>query len=261
MKRSICLLCLMALALFSACAKKMTVDDVVAKMTQSLGGAEKLAGIQDQVSTWDMMMNVPMGDSIATMNGTMAITYKTPNKIKFEIMGPDGATMLAGVFNGTTGWQMMMGQVREMTQAEVQEHTTLAETWISGYHDYAKKGMNLMLMADTTLEGKSYHVLKATDRFGNSSMNYCNTQTGLCERMDGEGTDGMTLEKKANTMTFSDYAAFDGLMMAKKVLNHDSKGALLFEATLKEAKHNSGVSDEAFVTPAPTAPPAETTAK
>ena len=101
MKRFICLLCMMALVSFTACAKKTTVDDVVNKMTQSLGGAEKLASIQDQVSTWDMMMNMPMGgDSMATMNGMMTITYKSPNKIKFEAMGPDGATMFAGVFDG-----------------------------------------------------------------------------------------------------------------------------------------------------------------
>jgi outer membrane lipoprotein-sorting protein len=259
MKRIACLVVGLATLAFVSCAKKTTVDDVVNKMTQAAGGAEKLASIQDQVGTWDMTMNVPMGDSMATVSGAMTITYKSPNKIKFEVMSPDGATMFAGVFNGTTGWQMMMGQVREMTPAEVQEHTTLAETWITGYHDYASKGMALTLMPDTTLEAKSYHVFKATDRFGNSSTNYCNIQTGLCERMDGEGTDGMTLEKKASTMTFSDYSAFDGVMLAKKVVNHDAQGAMLFDATLKEIKHNTGVADEAFAMPM--APPAATTAK
>jgi len=262
MKRSVYVLCSLAVLMFVACAKKTTVDDVVNKMTQALGGAEKLASIQDQVGTWDMVMGgVPMGDSMGTMNGSMVITYKSPNKIKFEGMGPDGSVMFATVFDGTSGWQMAMGQARDMSPAEIQESTTLAETWATSFHDYAKKGMTLMLMPDSTMNGTSYHVMKATDRFGNTSTSYCNAQTGLCERMDGEGTNPETQEKQAHTMTFSDYAAFDGVMLSKKVVSHDMQGNLMFDATLKEVKHNTGVSDEAFAKPMAMAPAGNATAQ
>jgi len=262
MKRFMCLLAILAMLMFVACAKKTTVDDVVNKMTQALGGAEKLASIQDQVGTWDMVMGgVPMGDSMGTMNGSMAITYKSPSKIKFEGMGPDGSVMFATVFDGTSGWQMAMGQAREMSPAEIQESTTMAETWVTSFHDYSKKGMTLMLMPDSMMNGTSYHVIKATDRFGNSSTSYCNTQTGLCERMDGEETNPETQEKQARTIAFSDYAAFDGVMLAKKVVSHDTQGNLMFDATLREVKHNTGVTDDVFAMPMVMAPPAADMAK
>lgn len=255
MKRFICLLALVASVMFVACAKKTTVDDVVNKMVQASGGAEKLAAIQDQVSTWDSKAMVPMGDTMMTVTGEMIITYMRPNKLKFEGKAPDGTLTWATVFDGTNGWQYMMGQeVRDMTPAEIQENTVMAETWVDGWHNYAQKSLTLAMLADTTISGKAYHVIHCTDKFGNVSTNYCDAQTGMVERMEMVMTDPTTLEKKPGAMTFTDYALEDGLMMAKKVAGYDDKGAMTFESTLKEVKHNSGITDDAFARPLPVAP-------
>jgi outer membrane lipoprotein-sorting protein len=219
-------------------------------MVQAYGGAEKLAAIQDQVSTWDSKMVVPQGDSMMTVSGETIITYKRPDKIKFEVKGPDGTMMMASSFDGASGWFMMMGQVRDMSPAEIQENTTLAETWIDQFLNYSQKGIKLALLADTTLDGKTYHVVQATDRFNNMSKSYCNPQTGLVERTEGEGTDAMSGEKKAYTMTFADFAAHDGFMISKTVASYDADGKLAFEMTLKELKHNAGVADDVFAKPA-----------
>jgi outer membrane lipoprotein-sorting protein len=266
MKRFIVTLAMAVSLVFAACAKKTTVDDVVNKMVQAVGGAEKLAAIQDQVSTWDIKMVVPapQGDSMMTVSGEMIITYKRPDKIKFAINGPDGATMWATGFDGANGWIMMMGQRRDMSSAEIQENTTTAETWIDQFHGYSQKGIKLALLADTTMDGKAYHVIQATDRVNNTFKNYCNSQTGLIERAEGEATDAMSGQKQAYTMAFADFAAYDGFMMAKAVTNYGADGNVLFEATLKDMKNNTGVADDVFAkpaTPTTTENPAEPTAE
>jgi outer membrane lipoprotein-sorting protein len=250
MKRFNVTLALAASLVFAACAKKTTVDDVVNQMVQAYGGAEKLAAIQDQVSTWDSKMVTPQGDSIMTMSGETIITYKRPNKIKFQVNGPDGATIMASGFDGDNGWYMMMGQVRDMSPAEIQENTTLAETWIDQLYDYSQKGMKLALLADTTIDGKSHHVIQATDRFNNMYKYYCNAQTGLVERTAGEGTEPMSGQKKAYEMTFADFAAHDGFMTPKVVISYNAAGVMEFESTLKELNNNTGVADEVFDKPA-----------
>ena len=259
MSRSFFWLALPLCALLAACAQKPpTVDDVVNQAVKTQGGAAALAAITDQVSTWEAKSTFPMGDSMVTWVGEMTITYKRPNKIKFESKNPDGTLAFASVFDGTKGWQYMMGEVREMAPAEVEETAPMAETWIDGWHDYAQKGLKLMLHADTTMNGETYHVVHATDKYNNVSMNYCDMQTGLVERSEVTMTDPMTMQKTPMAMTFADYTSAGGLMVPGKFTQYDANGAVMFEAALKECQHNTGVSDDAFAAPAPmTAAPAE----
>jgi len=235
-----------------ACQQEETVDDIVERMVQAQGGAEALAAIQDQVSIWETTGTFPQGDTIMTMTSGMTITYKRPDKIKFESKMPDGTLAFASVFDGTTGWQYMLGMgTREMSPAEIEETTTMAETWIDGWLNYADKGMKLNKLPDTTMNETRYHVIEATDRFGNVSTNYCNAQTAMIERMDSEMTDPMSGTKTPSVMTLTDYASYDGFMMAKVVAQHDGQGNKMFESILKELNNNVGVEDEVFAKPQP----------
>ncbi len=259
MRRTIGVVAIAASLTVAGCAKQTTVDDVVNKIVQSYGGAEKMAAIQDQVSTWDSNAMMMMGDSAVTMSGVMTITYKRPNKIKFETKDSNGNVGYLSVFDGTNGWVYMMEEtgpsLRDMAPTEIQEATTLAETWLDGWHGYAAKGLKLALLSDTTMDGKAHHRLQVTDRFGNVSMNYCDAQTGFCERTESETTDPVTMAKAPNVMTFTGYAAHDGWMMPQTVTSYDDKGNKTFEATLKDLKNNAGVADDAFAKPAPPAAP------
>jgi outer membrane lipoprotein-sorting protein len=260
MKRLIVALVMAASLVFAACAQKPTVDTAVEKQVKTLGGAEKLASIQDQVSTWNSTMTIPMGDSMMTMNAALFITYKRPNKIKFESKDANGNVGFVSVFDGTNGWVYSvdpasgMSATRDMTPAEIQEHTTLGETWIDGWHNYAAKGLKLAMSADTALDGKTYHRIQVTDKFGNVSMNYCDTQTGLVARSDTETSDPMSMQKMPSVMLFSDYAEHDGYMVAGKYTQQDTQGNTMMVATVQEVKHNTSVSDDAFAKPLPPAP-------
>lgn len=262
MKKNFAVLALVACCLFVACAQKPTVDGVLNKMVQACGGKEKMASIQDQVSTWDSQATIVMDDSSMQMSGVMTISFKRPNKIRFESKDPNGAVVMNQVFDGTNGWMYMMGptgpSMREMSPSEVQETAILAETWIDGWQDYTARGFKLALLSDTTMSGKAQHRLQVTDRFGNVSVNYCDVQTGMVERTDAELTDPMSMQKMPSVMTFTGYAAHDGWMMPQKVASYDPNHNPIFEMSLKEVKNNTGLTDDVFAKPiSSTAAPAE----
>lgn len=250
MKKSKTLLAFALGLLIASCEQKPTADDVVKKQVQTQGGAAALAAITDQVSKWEAKFSMPMGDSMMTATVEMIITCKRPNKIKFEMFNPDGSTASATVFDGTNGWQYMMGQgVRDMVQSEMDENNALAETWIDGWHDYAAKGIKLELLPDSTWKDKPYTVVRVTDRFGNVSLNYCDPQSGLVARMESKMTDPMSMTKIPSVMVFENYASFAGFMTAGTFKQYDEQGTLMFEATLKELQSNANVADETFVAP------------
>lgn len=236
--------------LMVSCAQKPTADEVVKKQVQTQGGAAALAAITDQVSKWEAKFSMPVGDSMMTATADMIITYKRPNKIKFEMFNPDGSMASATVFDGTNGWQYMMGQgTRDMVQSEMDENHTLAEMWIDGFHDYATKGIKLELLPDTTLAGKVLNVVRSTDRFGSMSHNYCDVQTGMVVRSEMSVTDPMSMAKKPYAMVYDNYTSFSGFMTAGLFKQYDEHGALMFEATLKELQNNANVADEVFAAP------------
>ncbi|MDZ7291811.1 MAG: hypothetical protein ONB44_17930 [candidate division KSB1 bacterium] len=266
MKKFLVILATVTSLVFAACSRKPTVDEVVNKMMQTLGGVEKIASMQDQVSTWESKVMMPQGDTTTTMTATMTITYKRPNKLKYEAKDSNGNIGYISVFDGSHGWIYMMGPdgvdtVRDMTPTEIQEATIAAETWADAWYHYAAKGFKLTMLPDTVMAGKTYHRIHATDRFGNVSLNYFDTQTCLVERTDTEVSDPVTMQKTPSVMTLSDYAVRDGYMVIGKYTQSDTRGAILTQATLQEVKHNTNITDEAFARPVTTVQRTKHTAK
>ena len=260
-------LCLLVGLVFS-CGKQATVDDVVNMIAQSSGGSEKLQSITDQVSTWDFTMHMmpampeqPMaeegmeqaaehpGEQMGEMAGQpmpMMITYKRPNKILMETKGPDGSTNWSSCYDGTKGWEVMMGQQKNYTEAQNQESETMAATWIDGFANYQEKGLTLQLLPNELVDGTKFIVLQTTDKHGSVQKYYINEATHVVEKQAGEMLN-MEGTKEPMYMTFKDYKMVDGINMAYHVAQYKASGEMIWEAALKEAKHNTGVDDMIFM--------------
>lgn len=245
------------LLLSTGCYQKQTVDDVVMKMNEAAGGADKLAAITDRVETWDFtMMQPPPGDNGegemppdyegGPMTMPMTITAKKPNKLRFDLQGPDGSIQMSSCYDGEKGWKMEMGEHKEMTGAELQETQTMAATWIDGFTNYKDKGLTLALLPNETLDAKEYLILQSTDAYGNVQKYYIDPATHYIMRQAGEMVNMMG-EKEMMHMTFSDYKMFDDVAIPNIVAQHGANGEKMWEATFKEAKHNTGVEDDAFM--------------
>jgi outer membrane lipoprotein-sorting protein len=242
-----------------SCGKEATVDDVVTMMTKAMGGEQTLAAISDQVSKWDFTMHQmpPMPPAEGQADGQqaqasgphtmpMTITYKRPNKIRFDSYGPDGALAWSSCYDGTKGWSMMMGQTKDANEAQNQESEAMVATWIDGYLNYKDKGFTLALLPAEMMEGNRYMVLQVTDKHGNVQKIYINETTHLLEKQTGDMTN-MEGAKEPMYMTFKNYTMMDGVNMAQHVASYKADGTIIWEATLKEAKHNTGVDDSVFM--------------
>ncbi len=248
----------LCVGLLFSCGKQATVDDVVQMITQASGGAEKLQSINDQVSTWDFTMHMmpPMpesamaegGEEMGEMTGhpmPMTITYKRPNKIRFDTMGPDGSVVWSSCYDGAKGWEMAMGHQKEFSEAQLQETETMAAAWMDGFLNYQEKGLTLALLPNEIVDGKKYMVLQSTDKHGNVQKYYIDETTHLIERQAGEMV-SMEGNKEPMYMTFKDYKMVDGVIMSNHVALYMDNGEMIWEATLKDVKHNTGVDDAVF---------------
>ncbi|MFQ5674392.1 MAG: outer membrane lipoprotein carrier protein LolA [bacterium] len=250
MKKLVPILLCFAVAFLISCQKQTTVDDVVAMVTEAQGGAQKLAEITDQVSTWEFTMHqlppgVPEGFE-GPMTSPMTITAKKPNKLRFDTYGPDGSVVASQCFDGTTGWNMQGGERTDMGEEETKEYAIMASTWIDGFVNYADKGLTLELLPDEVVDGQTYMVLQSSTEGGHPQKYYINPETHLIERQAGEMRD-MSGEIKPMVMTFKDYKMVDGVAMTYDVALLNEDGSLIWEAKLKEAKFNTGVEDAAFM--------------
>lgn len=248
------------LGLLMACAQQTpTVDEVVNKMTDAMGGADKLAATTDRVETWEFtMLQMPPemgggaemakkeGEEATGMTMPMIITCKRPNKLRFDFKGPDGSVYMSSWYDGTTAHSMRMGQTVELSEAELQEWESMAATWMDGYHNYQEKGFALELLPNEKVDGQEYLVLQGTDRHGNVTKNYINPATYHLERTSGLMMN-MAAEKEQMTMTLADYKAVDGIALAHYVAQYNSNGDMVWEAKLQKADLNAGVEDSIFM--------------
>lgn len=261
MRKTVLLLLCSLVMLLIACAKEATVDELVNMMAEASGGAEVLQAVQDQVSTWDFkmkMMPPTAKEGEEAMPGEMPevmpmkMTYKRPSKFRMDIMGPDGTPVYSSCFDGTSGWESQMGQLKDMSEAQIQESESMAATWIDGFLNYKDLGYTLEKLPTEVVEGEKYLVLQSTDKYSNVSKNYINPKTHYIERVSGEMLN-MEGVKEQMTMTLKDYKMMDGIAVPGFVAQYNSEGEMIWEATLKECKHNTGVEDAVFMRPEITA--------
>ncbi len=242
MKKLIPVLLCFAVGFLVSCQKQTTADDVVNMMTEASGGTEALAALTDAVITGE----------ITTVEGPMTmpvtVTAKRPNKIRIDLYA-EGSIVESMCYDGTTGWVIEMGQRQDMPEAQLQEFESLATTWIDGYLNYQDKGFTLELLADEVVDEQNYMVLQVTDKYGNfpDSMKKCyiNPDTHFIERESGNMVAGG--EWQPMVRTIKDYKMVDGIAWWHYMAQHNASGEMIWEFTLKEIKHNTGVDDAVFM--------------
>jgi len=250
MKKLIELLLCCGVGFLMSCQQQTTVDDVVHMMTDASGEAEALAALTDAVSTWEMTMHlmppgVPEGVE-GPMTLPVTMTAKRPNKIRMDIYEPEGSIVQSSCYDGTTGWIMEMGQRKDMTEAQLQEIESRAATSFDGFLNYQDKGFTLELLADEVVDEQNYMVLQVTDKHDNVQKHYINPETHFTERMSGN-MENLAGEWEPMVMTFKDYKMVDGIAWPHHMAQHNATGEIIWEMTLKEVKHNTGLDDAVFM--------------
>jgi len=249
MKKLFFLLVCLSIGLIS-CAKQSPEDQFVYNNVQACGGAEKLASITDQVGTWEFTMHMmPPGTPegyAGPMTSPMTITYKRPNKIRFDSYGPDGSVVHTSCYDGTTGWIMQMGERQDHNEAQLHEAESMAATWIDGFQNYKEKGYTLAAMPDEEIDGQNCNVIQVTDKHGAVKTDYADPESNYIVRTSGKMVN-YAGELESMYMTMQSYNMVDGVAIPHHVAQYTESGGMIWEATLKEVKHNTGVEDSYFM--------------
>ena len=269
--KNLALILVCCLIVFTACAQKPTADIVLQKVITASGGAEKLASINDQTWKCDFTMHVmPPGMPAEAQEGTeegeeaavekteetapmaaqampMTITYKRPDKLRFDTMDPAGNVVFSQCYDGTKGWTTQMGQTMEMTGGQLDEYVAMAETWVDGLANYKAKGYEVVLLPDEMVDDHKCYVLQATGKTGKPQKYYINQETNLVEKQTGEMTN-MEGQWEVMSMTFKNYKMADSVnvAVAQNVALLKEDGTLIWEAAMTEVLNNSGVEDAVF---------------
>lgn len=141
-----------------------TVDEVVNKHVQALGGADKIKSLQSTVAEGTMSiqgMEIPL---------KVVTKHKKGVRVEFEVMGTTNIT----VMTPTAGWMLM--PINNQTDPVDADSVTLKEAKMDldltgELYDYKNKGNKLELAGKETLEGQELYKIKLT-RADGTSTNY-----------------------------------------------------------------------------------------
>lgn len=246
------MLCSFCFTLLS-CSQEETVDDIIAKMTEASGGAEALMAVNDRVGTWEMKMTMPSPetDEMMEMTNEMVITYKRPNKIRFDVLGPDGTPVMISCYDGETGWQSELNpqtkamDTKMMSEGELKETENMAATWLDGLQNYKERGTTITKLA--TEQGAEHILLECAYKNGHSEKLYVNPASYFVEKSMAMRMNPATQAMEELLMTFGDYQMLEGVAIPHVVAMHTKDGGTtLWSVTFKDAKHNTGVADDLF---------------
>ena len=196
------------LLVFAQFAQGQTVDEVINKHIDALGGRENLNKIQ----------NVVMNGSLSYQGIDVAMTFthvnKKLNRQDIDANGMHGFDMLTD----KDGWSYMPFFGMSAAEAKNADEVKLnqADLDISGpLVDYVAKGHKTELIGKEKVNGKDCYKIKVTLANGKTVYHFIDAETYLIERttdkrmVNGQETDVQT--------DFTDYKAVDGVKMAYSI--------------------------------------------
>lgn len=230
-------------------APALSVDDLVAKNVQAMGGMEKLKSHNTMRITAKMTMD-------QGIEAPVTITEKRPNDIRLEF-SLQGLTAVQA-YNGTTGWQIMPFEGKKdaepMGEDDLKDIKEQAD-FDGPLVDYKQKGNKVEYIGKEPVEGSDAYKLKLTLADGTVKNVYLDADTYLEVKEESKRTIRGT-EVDTET-TLGDYKDEDGIMMPHS-MQEGAKGHPPQTITVQKVEWNIPVDDSAFAMPAkaPAATPA-----
>jgi outer membrane lipoprotein-sorting protein len=224
----------------------LTVDQILAKHYEAIGGKDAWKGLQGMKQTGKM--------SMAGMEAPFTVYNKRPNKLRveFEIQGMKGMQ----VFDGTDGWMVMpfMGSNDPQPLPKEALEQMISDADIEGVLiDPTTKGHKVELVGQEDLEGTPVHHLRVTLKSGNvidfflDSEHFVTLQTTA--KADFQGTEIEVTSKLSN------YKPVGGLMLPHSLSTTNPMGEQVM--TIDTVEINPSIDDALFAKPAAAPPGAE----
>jgi outer membrane lipoprotein-sorting protein len=202
-------LLLLALALpavmLAPLAQAETVDEILAKHYEAMGGLAKLKALNSMRVTGTMAIG-------PGMEAPVTMERKRPDKrrVEFQVQGMTGIQ----AFDGEKAWSLMpfMGNKDPQVSSDEDNKNEKDDADFDGsLVDWKEKGNSLELMGKEPIEGADAYKVKVTKKNGNIETMYLDAETYLLVKTEGKVKRRGT-EIEGETL-FSDYKDVDGYMM------------------------------------------------
>ena len=220
----------------------LTVDQIVQKHTEALGGADKLKAIQTVKATGKASL---MGGQLET---PVVMQAKRPTSVRME-MTIQGKSFVQA-FDGTTAWTINPYGASPDPQKSGEEDTKAARDdadFIDGaLVEYKAKGNTVELLGKEDADGTQAYKLKVTKKSGTVEYDYLDAQTFLPLKSTG------TRKQMGQEFDFesrpSNFKPVNGVLMPFS-LEQKVSGKPMMQLTLEKIEANVPMDDSLFRLP------------
>ena len=232
--------------LVAALAHAQTVDEILAKHYEAMGGLAKLKAL----NTLRITGTIAMGPG---MDAPLVMERKRPGKrrVEFTVQGMTGIH----AFDGEKAWSLMpfTGKKDPEAASEEENKTQKEDADFDGaLVDWKEKGNTVELAGKESVDGADAFKLKVTKKNGNVETDFVDAETYLLVKTEGK-TKFRGTEIEAST-TFSDYKEVEGCMMPYS-MEQGAKGSEQRQKfTFSKIELNVPLDDSRFSMPGPAAP-------
>jgi outer membrane lipoprotein-sorting protein len=243
MLKKLCFYGILASVLIFASAQAQSVDEIIEKHIEALGGMEKLQAIKS--------IKIAGKSAVTAMGFEAEFTRqsKRPHFIRLDV-NIQGQSMVQA-YDGENAWQIVpfTGNLDPQPMPDFQAKGFKIQADIDGpLIDYKKKGHKIELIGKEDLEGTEVYNLKITLKSGEIINMFIDSEHYLALKSKAKvaGPGGNEIESETY---FSDYKLVDGTMMPHSItMKNPSQGSV--EITVTEAKTNVEMDDSLFKMPA-----------
>ncbi|MGA2668016.1 MAG: outer membrane lipoprotein-sorting protein [Ignavibacteria bacterium] len=213
---------------FGMVSYAQTVDEIINKHVDAIGGMDKLNSIKT--------VKLSGTSGFGSMDFPFTMTYKLPSAVLMEST-IQGMTMKQG-YDGETAWMInpFMGSKDPQKMNEEQMKGLKEEADFAGQLvNYKDKGNKIELEGKEDMEGSDTYKLKVTNKDGDVSYYYLDASTYLILKTS---TKRKIKEKEINADEyFGDYKSEDGILLAH---------AMEVKADMGEMGHSQKITIEKF---------------
>ncbi|MEZ5428278.1 MAG: serine hydrolase [Pyrinomonadaceae bacterium] len=219
----------------------ITVDELMAKMIEALGGSQNLRRINSRVSKFDIDF-VHQG-----LKGKGTVYHQAPNKISTEMtitaLGKEIGSIVDH-FDGTSGGEETSFSRDEAYTGQRLEDVKF-EADFYGVLGWKKDAKSVEIRGIQKVGDEDAYVVRIEPEKANPVTYYISTRTFLPLKRTSVTVSGTSPQKIPSSQVFSDYREVDGLMLPfKLVTSNIGMGDIIIYT--REIKHNVPIDGAKF---------------
>jgi len=230
-----------ALAPIGAATSTETVNEIIRKSVEAMGGEKNLRKVADSV----MRGSIKSGGMV----GTISVYSKAPDKMRVDVA--IGAIRISEGFDGKIAWESYGNKVRQLTGADAEFLKKDAYDSNNSLLRHKDRGIKVKLLETRKVRGRDAHVIDWKYPDGSSKTIFIDTQTFLVigeERLRPSKYGKNILEQSL----YSDHKSVNGRIIPFKMLLVNEYGKS--EVIYSEEQNNTNLPLSLFQMPRPTKP-------